>query len=302
MPSLLKLHLDQILFRKAVKGVYQYQRISSEQSDWRIQQSSKISERDVFGTLLSARDPETGMGLSREEMISEAGVLIVAGSDTTSTTLSALIFYLLHNEDCFSRVKNEIRSKFHSAEDVILGDQLQSCEYLFACVKEALRLSAPVAGTIWREVLLPGMTVNGHYFPPGTDVSTSHYALHHNEEYFPEPFEFKPTRWLLAPKFEDGVTQEALHLANSAYAPFSIGKGGCLGKFLAYQEIMATISRLLCLYDMRIKPGSTLGEGSEELGEGRKRKTEFQTCDRFVSLHDGPLVEFKPQEESNVTS
>lgn len=44
---------------------------------------------------------------------------------------------------------------------------------------------------------------------------------------------------------------------------------------------------------MRLKEGSTLGEGSPALGKGRTRRTEFQLYDEFVSMTDGPLVEFK---------
>ena len=41
---------------------------------------------------------------------------------------------------------------------------------------------------------------------------------------------------------------------------------------------------------MRLQPGSTLGEGQLGLGEGRRRKKEFQTYDKLVSTHEGPLV------------
>ena len=50
---------------------------------------------------------------------------------------------------------------------------------------------------------------------------------------------------------------------------------------------------MVWLYDMRLKEGSTLGEGSPALGKGRTRRTGFQLWDKFVSMIDGLLVAFK---------
>jgi hypothetical protein len=139
------------------------------------------------------------------------------------------------------------------------------------------------------------MYVDGHYFPAGTDIGVANYAIHHNEKYFSDPFAFLPTRWLLASQYEGGVSAEEVKMANQAYAPFSVGRASCLGQALAYQEMMTVIARLIYLYDMRIQPGSSLGEGSYKLGEGRSRTGEFRTWDRFISHHEGPMVEFCPR-------
>lgn len=66
-----------------------------------------------------------------------------------------------------------------------------------------------------------------------------------------------------------------------------------MGQYLAYQEIGIILARMIWLYEMRLKPGSSLGEGSEGLGWGRGRKGEFQLYDKFTSSHEGPLVEFR---------
>jgi hypothetical protein len=53
------------------------------------------------------------------------------------------------------------------------------------------------------------------------------------------------------------------------------------------------LGRMTWLYDMRLEPMSTLGESSDVLGDGRERKNECQTYEKFVSSHDGPMVRFK---------
>ena len=59
---------------------------------------------------------------------------------------------------------------------------------------------------------------------------------------------------------------------------------------MAYAEMSILLARVVWRYDMRLKEGSTLGEGSPALGKGRTRRTEFQLYDKFVSMTDGPLV------------
>lgn len=293
MPGILDLKIDKIFFRAATEGTYRYERLTADRSNWRIEQGEKIQERDIFGSLLAAHDAETNRSLTQEELIAEAGLFIIAGSDTTGSAITATVFYLLHNQDKYMRLQQEVLNQFSHIDDIHGGKQLDQCLYLQACITEAMRLSPGVGGILLREVLKPGMKVDGIMFPPGTDIGVANYAIHHNEDYFPEPFEFRPTRWLPAADYEGGVSQQEIQLANAAYAPFSVGRANCLGQKLAYQEMMTVIARLVFLYEMRIQPGSTLGQGSEKLGKDRCREKEFQTWDVFVSHHEGPMVEFR---------
>ena len=66
-----------------MKGTYEFEALSKAQSDWRVSQQGKLAHKDLFTSLLEARDPETGKALSLEELIAEAGILIVAGTDTS---------------------------------------------------------------------------------------------------------------------------------------------------------------------------------------------------------------------------
>ncbi len=68
-----------------------------------------------------------------------------------------------------------------------------------------------------------------------------------------------------------------------------------MGKYLAYQETAIALARMLWLFDVRLQPGSTLGEGHVGLSDGRVRKEEFQLYDKFVGTHEGPMVQFRPR-------
>ncbi|KAF2680559.1 benzoate 4-monooxygenase cytochrome-like protein P450 [Lentithecium fluviatile CBS 122367] len=308
MPEIVTFGLHKIFFRRLIAGIARFTGLSASTFQWRFTQENC---NDFFSALLQARDDKTGRGFSTDQLVSEAGLLTIAGSDTTVTATTAIFFYLTHYPSCRSRLEKEIRSAFTSVEDIRIGPKLASCYYLLACIEETLRINPPVGSTLMREVLPGGLSVDGEWFPPGTDVGVPHYALHHDEHYFPDPFTFKPQRWLAkgssntidigfnqetTDDAQDKVSTSPESLAASAFTAFGAGRTSCIGKYLAYQEISLVVARTIWLFDMRLEPGSTLGEGRKELGVGRQRPKEFQTLDRFVSMHEGPMLQFKRRE------
>lgn len=303
MPSLLSLKLDRLLFRRIILGVDRFTSLSKETFEWRFAQGP---QDDLFNALLTAKDAESGASLNTAQLVSEAGLLIIAGSDTTMTATTATLFYLLHYPAALRRLENEIRTTFATIEDIRIGGQLSGCLFLYSCIDEAMRLTPSIGSTLMREVRAGGLVVDGEWFPPGTDIGVPHYALHHNEAYFPDPFVFRPERWLSTSGSSEGAKEElaqeqqsgAAAASSPAFTPFGVGRTSCIGRYLAYQEMFLVIAYILWQFDMRLQPGSTLGEGRKELGPGRHRKNEFQTLDRFISMHDGPMVEFRRRKDA----
>lgn len=222
---------------------------------------------------------------------------IIAGSDTTSTAMAATLFYLVRSARALELATEEIRSKFNDVEDISQGATLASCTYLRACIDEAMRLSPSVGGILPREVLPGGITIDGETVPAGTVVGTPHYAVHHNERYYPSPYEYVPERWLVGagnPLTGRPTTEDEVALAQSAFCPFSVGPRGCIGKGLAYTEMTSTLARTMFLYDMRMAVGvEDPGEGRAGNEWGRHRPGEFQLVDTFTSAKNGPMVEFR---------
>jgi cytochrome P450 len=244
---------------------------------------------DFYGALLQARDPDTGRGLTRDELIAESALLIIAGSDTMATGVTSAIFYLLHYPQTYERLKSEIWEKFEAVEDIIIGAKLTSCQYLLACIDESMRMTPGVGSVLQREVLPGGLHVDGEWFPPGTDLAVPHYALHHNEKYHFRPFDFLPERWLVSSE----RSEAEVAITRSAYCPYGIGRTSCVGKALSYTEMTLMLARIVWLYEMRLAPGNSLGEGDPAFGFARSKKNEFQTWDSFVSIHQGPMVQFR---------
>lgn len=225
---------------------------------------------------------------------------IIAGSDTTSTAMSATLFYLVRNPTALAKATEEVRRTFGDVEEIAQGPALNSCAYLRACIDEAMRMSPSVGGIAPREVLAGGMSVDGEHIPEGTVLGVPHYTVHHNPAYYPRPFTYVPERWLAGSERKEEqavattVSDRDVALAQSAFCPFSIGPRGCIGKGLAYAEMMTAIARTLYLYDLRRAVGvPDPAEGHPDREWGRHRVDEFQLIDQFTSLKDGPMVEFR---------
>ncbi|KAI1159191.1 cytochrome P450 [Nemania serpens] len=221
--------------------------------------------------------------------------------ETTAAALCALMFYLSRSPQCYKRLAAEIRSMFQSGADIRGGPHLAECKYLRACIDEALRISPPVTGLLWRE-LAPVekqidedlLVIDGHVIPRGTQVAVSTYSLHHNAEYFPEPFSFRPERWL-----EDSMYSDATRkIMSDAFAPFSVGSRSCAGKPMAYLEVSLTLAKTLWYFDFEMATGESgnLGGGALTRSGGRNRVDEFQLYDRFSAHHQGPNLVFRPRQ------
>ena len=117
-------------------------RQKDEEESERLSTDGKEGRQDMFHFLFQATDPDTGKkGYSQQELWAEASLLVVAGSDTTSITLSSFFFYIVRNPRAYQRLVKEIYSTFDSADEIIGGPKLSSCKYLRACVDETLRMS-----------------------------------------------------------------------------------------------------------------------------------------------------------------
>ncbi|KAF2642295.1 benzoate 4-monooxygenase cytochrome-like protein P450 [Massarina eburnea CBS 473.64] len=284
-------HLDKILFRKIAAQRGQYMQYSKSQAMERTKMGLDVDRKDFFYHLLNAKDPETGKGFSMDELWGESNLLIIAGSDTTSTAMAGTFFYLAYNITALQKVCKEIRETFSDVEEIVTGPILSGCSYLRACIDETMRMTPPVAGALPRQVLPGGIDIDGHHIPAGVDVGVPHYAIHHNPDYYPRPYDYVPERWLSDASVNP--LHEKLSDAHAAFCPFSIGPRGCIGKGLAYVELTVTIARVLFLYDLKLAPGTTVGAGNKDLEVGRTRTTEYQIEDRFASTKDGPILQFR---------
>lgn len=251
---------------------------------------------DMFHFLCEARNPDTNEPAYKDlELLAEARLLIVAGSDTTSVSLCGIFFYLTRNLYAYSKVVHETRSTFESAEDIVSGPKLMSCQYLRACIDESIRMTPPATSELEREVRPGGTTVEGEFIPAGVNIGCANWATSRNEDVYLDPNIFRPERWIV--NEETGVTEEYVARCRENFHPFGQGPGNCAGKNLALLELMLTVGRTLHRLDVRMTPGSTAGQGGPELGWGRRDRRQYQVRDAFAAIRDGPEVQFRKRQD-----
>ncbi|KAH6841573.1 cytochrome P450 [Alternaria alternata] len=253
----------------------------------RIELEKKQHVDDIFGDLIGQQGKE-GSGLTNEELMADALVMVIAGTDTSSVAISGFFFYIARHPEVYKRLAAEIRSTFSSLEEIAPGPRLTSCSYLLACIDEALRLAPPVAAPLWREMRMQE-SIAGNVLPKGVDVATCCYAIQRNPAYFPDPDEFIPERWL-----PDNQSEEALKLAKRAFIPFSLGSRGCLGKNIAYMELTTALAQIMFRADWKRAEGpmGTIGETRS----GAKGAVNFEIKGHFTSEKHGPYIQFIPRD------
>ncbi|KAI1265338.1 cytochrome P450 [Xylariaceae sp. FL1019] len=272
---------------------------------WRMNMPKDVAH-DLYAVASGDITPNGEKGLQNTELWSEASFFVMAGGMTVSTLLSAVFFMLSRHADAYTRVATEIRTTFSSGAAVVGGPQLSSCKYLRAVIDETMRVAPPTTATPWREEdiysAVPPSTdgpfvVDGHVIPRGTAVGVSPYSLMHNEAYFPDPFAFRPERWLEDDGSGNGFDKETKATMRQAFAPFALGDRACAGKSMAYLETSLTIAKTLWYFDFCMAPGleGKLGGGTRGRTDGRYRLDEYQLYDIFTADHDGPNLKLEPR-------
>jgi cytochrome P450 len=189
------------------------------------------------------------------------------------------MFYISSNPAVYQQVTQEIRTCFASSEDIRAGSQLSLCRFLRACIDEALRMSPPAGGALWREVEPNGAVIDGCFIPAGYDVGVGVYAAHHNPMYYPHPFKFDPGRWL----------NSESHEAREAFMPFSVGTRSCIGKGLAQMEVLLTLANIIYRFDFKLADGVD------------KEDREYKLQDHVTGAKYGPVLLFQRVDRRSAT-
>jgi cytochrome P450 len=194
---------------------------------------------DVLSMLLDARD-EQGEGLSDKDLRDELMTLLVAGQETTATSLSWAFERILNHPDVEDRLRAELAGVAHNRP--ITAEDLPRLEYLDATIKEVLRMR-PVIPTVARKLTAP-MKLGKWDLPAGVLVAPAINVIHRRPDLYPEPESFKPERFL--GKKQDPYT----------YFPFGGGTRRCIGMAFALYEMKIVLATVLRRTKLKLaKPG-----------------------------------------------
>ncbi|EUC27912.1 hypothetical protein COCCADRAFT_110493, partial [Bipolaris zeicola 26-R-13] len=211
----------------------------------------KTNRPDIMTHILRANDEK---GLTEQEILNNAQVLVIAGSETTATVLSGCVFYLTRNLDAYNKVTAEIRTSF-AVEDDMNAESLSKLPYFNAVLEEALRVYPPLSVTLPRTTPPGGEMIAGKFVAGGMTVGVNHWSYNQSSENYKDPELFTPERWLSK---ENGSVEQYEKFADDQrkpFNPFSFGPRNCIGKSLAYAEMRLIMGRLLWNFDIALEPG-----------------------------------------------
>jgi len=172
---------------------------------------------DVLAMLLEARH-EDGSPMSEQEIRDELLTLLVAGHETTASSLAWTFARLVHEPAVLERLVEEI----DTGEDA----------YVTATTQETLR-ARPVLPNVAPRLVAKPVEIGGWSYQPGCCLVANGYLIHHDPEIYPDPYSFRPERFLDEPP------------GTYTWIPFGGGRRRCLGASFAMLEMKVVLRALL---------------------------------------------------------
>jgi cytochrome P450 len=189
--------------------------------------------RDLLDMLLDARD-EDGAPMSDKELRDQLMTLLLAGHETTATSLSWAMEEILHCPGEAARLADEVRGVTGGAP--LEAEHVGRLTRIDSVVKEVLRMY-PVTGAAGRVLKRPTV-IQGYELPAGIMVGTNFSLLHRRPDLYPDPHSFKPERFI-------GKKVDPYE-----WIPFGAGAHRCLGMHFALYEMKIVLATLLSRLDL----------------------------------------------------
>ncbi|KAF8329218.1 cytochrome P450 monooxygenase [Amanita rubescens] len=221
--------------------------------------ANPTDRNDLLSKLQNGRDDE-GKPLGAEELTAEAQTFLIAGSDSSANSITAIIYHIASNPRVQAKLQKELDDHLGAEDDVVApADQVKLLPYLDACVNEALRVHTTSGIGLPRVAPKGGLTVSGQYFAEGTILSVPSYTIHRDVNVWGEDVEvFRPERWF---ERDQSLMQKTLNT-------FSVGPRACVGRNLAMMEMRIVAASLFRRYSFVLERP----EEQVEIWEGFLRK------------------------------
>ncbi len=193
--------------------------------DQLIEEKRRDPGQDVLSLLLSARD-EDGQPLPEQEIHEQLLTFVIAGHETTATSLAWALYELHANPGVLAELQAELQ-----ALDEANPEALAKLPFLSAVTQETLRRHPPVP--IVPRKCAREFTLGEYVLPAGQTLGVAVYMAHHQEDIYPEPYSFRPSRFLDE------------RFSPFTFLPFGGGNRRCVGAAFASYELKIVLGTLL---------------------------------------------------------
>ncbi len=179
---------------------------------------------------------EGGAQFSDEEIYGNIFTMLLAGEDTTSNTISWIIYYLSQNSEMVNTIRQEAIEVYGENEVSKTTQELVKLTYTNAVVQEAIRLK-PTTPQLYLEAN-EEVVVEGLLIPKGTKIIIQNKVAQTQEKYFTDADQFMPERWI--------KSKCPMHQQHSPEVVKAFGGGArfCPGKYLAINEMLILVSAI----------------------------------------------------------
>jgi cytochrome P450 len=185
-------------------------------------------KRDMLGHFIAK-------GLSQTQSEAESQLQSIVGSDSTAGALRITMMMLVGNPVAYGKLVADIDKAVADGKvsyPIVKYSEATDIEFLTACIWEGIRLFPPLFGLQTKLAPPEGETVNGVFYPPGTQVAFCCEAVGRRKDIFGEDADlYRPDRWLHP---DPEVRAEYLRTTDLM---FGSGRFGCLGKNIAMMEL-----------------------------------------------------------------
>lgn len=189
---------------------------------------------DILSLLLAAQD-ENGEGMSDQELRDQLITLLIAGHETTATSLAWALYWIHRQPEVYEKLRRELNTlNGNFAPDII-----SKLPYLNAVCQETLRIY-PVAILSFPRVVKSPTKIVDYELEPGSILAACIYLTHRRPDIYPEPEKFKPERFL------------ERQYSPSQYIPFGGGTRSCIGLALAQYEMKLVLATILDKFDLEL--------------------------------------------------
>ncbi|RIB20163.1 cytochrome P450 [Gigaspora rosea] len=213
------------------------------------QKNTSVIGKDLLSLLVKENERlPVDEQLTNNELVSQVMTLLVAGHDTTSSSLSWALYFLAKNPDCQDRLRKEILDVFTDRDHCPTFDEIDQLKYLECVFKETLRTSSPVS-LLMRQNSKEEI-MNGYVIPKGTPLVIPIHAIHHDPLIWGDDADdFNPSRWL-NPEIKSKISHHN-------FFPFGAGPANCLGMKMAHLELKSILSVLIRNFEFKLVEGFT---------------------------------------------
>ncbi|CAK9173160.1 unnamed protein product [Ilex paraguariensis] len=222
-------------------------------------------KKDFLQILLQLQEEEdTGKRINMTQIKALLMDIVVGGTDTTSTMVEFVMAEIINNPEVMKRVQEELADVV-GKNNMVEESHLQKLLYMDAVVKETFRLHPPLPFLVPRR---PSQSciVGGYTIPKDSNVFLNVWAMHRDPQFWEDPLEFKPERFL-------NCNGEWDYSGNNfQYLPFGSGRRICAGIPLAERTLKYVLASFLHLFQWKLPEGEEL-ELSERFGIVIKKKT-----------------------------